>query len=326
MKKVRDHVEDKYSQEIKNIDDIIKKATRSSRPSVNEAIEDLLEAGGKRIRPLLLISSWELGESSEDRESILPLGAALEILHMATLVHDDIIDRAYKRRGVLTTGQKFGFERALFVGDFLLSRAYNMFHKHLSPEKFMRLDKILQATCEGEIKEFDCRHDLDTSLLDYLRQIRRKTALLFGFSTYIGGYEGGMEKKNLKFIYRFGIQLGMAFQIQDDLLDFVGNPGEMGKSVGSDLANGVYSLPVQLILQDDEYGKQARKIIKQERIDKKNFQRLKDMMVNAGIIARVEQWVERYSARAEKAAENLPKNSSSADLLFFLEIMRARNS
>ncbi len=326
MQRARDRFEDKYSQEIKKIDDIIKKATRSSRPSVNEAIADLLEAGGKRIRPLLLISSWELGEPSENRESILPLGAAVEILHMATLVHDDIIDKAYKRRGVTATGQKFGFERGLFVGDFLLNRAYNMFHKHLSPEKFLRLDKVLQAICEGEIKEFAGRHNLAISLFDYLRQIRRKTALLFGFSTYTGGYEGGMEKKNLKFIYRFGIQLGMAFQIQDDLLDFVGNPGEMGKSVGRDLANGVFSLPVLLLLEDDEYGKQARDIIIQENIDEESFRRLKEMMEKAGVIYQIEQWVERYTARANRAVESLPEKSSTADLLFFLKIMRERNS
>ncbi len=326
MKSVRDRVESKYSQDIKNIDDIIKEATRSSRPAVNEAIADLLEAGGKRIRPLLLISSWKSGEPGEKRENILPLGAAVEILHMATLVHDDIIDKAYKRRGVLTTGQKFGPERALFVGDFLLNRAYNLFHRHLSPEKFLRLDKILQAICEGEIKEFDCRYDLDMSILDYLRQIRRKTALLFGFSTYIGGYEGGMEKTNLKLVYRFGIQLGMAFQIQDDLLDFVGNPGEMGKSVGCDMTNGVYSLPVLLLLQDDEYGEQARDIIKRENIEEKSFQCLKEMMVDSGVIAQTEQWIQRYADRAQSAAKRLPENSSSAELLFFLEVLRARNS
>ncbi len=326
MKSVRERFQAEFSQEIKYIDDIIQEAANSSRPVLTEAVDDLISAGGKRVRPLLLVSAWKVNNGGNRKEKILPLAAAVEILHMATLVHDDLIDEADKRRGVPSAGSKFGTDRALFVGDYLLNRAYALFHSHLSPEIFPRLDKVLKKICEGELKEFESRYDSDLSFLDYIRQIRRKTALLFGFATFTGAYEGGIRGRDLKLIYRYGIQLGMAFQIQDDILDFVGSPEKLGKPVGRDLANGVYSLPVLMLLQQQEYASQVKSILQQESIAGEDLQKLNRLMQKAGVRERVNSLLQRYIHRAKKAGESLQRQGTSDRLLFFLEILQKRNS
>ena len=246
--KTLNQILNKHNSSLKKIDENIRKITKSNYPVINHSISDLISGGGKRLRPLMVILSGCFGDYNS---KILEMAAGIEILHMATLVHDDIIDDAEKRRGNNTAQNKFGNNTAVFIGDFLLSKAFKIFVKHSQKKPMYRLSNIVNTICEGEINQFQNKFNTEISITQYFKRIRKKTALLFGFSTYLGAYESGLRNQELYNLYNVGLNFGMAFQIQDDILDFQGQEKIMGKEIGQDIDSGVYTLPLVIALKND---------------------------------------------------------------------------
>lgn len=199
----------------------------SSRNIINTAVEDLIMGGGKRLRPIMFFWAARFGNFEKDK--FLSIAAGIELLHMATLVHDDIIDEAKLRRGEITAQERFGKNVAVFVGDYLLTKSNDLFSQNLSRHCLKRLNRTVGLICEGEIAQYEEKYNIDIEMKDYFRRIRRKTALLFAISTYMGAYEAGLRDKKLSLLYNFALEMGMTFQIQDDLLDFVGKEEKTGK-------------------------------------------------------------------------------------------------
>jgi heptaprenyl diphosphate synthase len=217
---------------------------------VRSAIEELLSASGKMLRPAFVLLASRFGTADPAR--IRRVAAAVEMLHMATLVHDDIIDGARLRRGVATLNATAGPRTAVLVGDWLLASAVSLIVDLGETQDARALATITARICAGEISQSSDRGVVHTSVRRYRRRIAAKTAALFSLSFYVGARESGCPEPLAAVLRRLGYCLGMGFQIIDDILDFRREGARSGKPTGNDLAQGIYTLPVILALRAND--------------------------------------------------------------------------
>lgn len=212
----------------------------------------LFEAGGKRMRPALVFLCGRLGTAAYER-----LGAAakaVELVHASTLVHDDVIDHSPTRRGAPTVAAAAGEGTAIVVGDYYFARAYGEAARSGDVEVVAGLARAVMSVCEGELRQQSERHRYRPGLYRYFRRIRLKTASLLEAACEAGGRLGGLPDAQLDALRLYGLYLGLAFQVADDLLDYVGEEQEVGKPVGHDLLEGSATLPLMLARDDPEVG------------------------------------------------------------------------
>lgn len=209
---------------------------------VRQTARHLLFAGGKRLRPLLaLLSSRVCGSDSSDN---LTFSTLFEYLHTATLLHDDLVDGASIRRGKPAAHAVFGNETAVLTGDFLLARALSLAAATGNPEIIKIIAEITEQMSQGEIEQLHNRGRLDLSEAEYLEVIRRKTAVLIQGACHAGALLAGAAEADAAALKSYGLHLGMAFQMADDLLDYTADAQTLGKAVGTDLKEGKLTLPV----------------------------------------------------------------------------------
>ena len=227
---------------MKSVDEVIRARLHSDVPLVQQIAEYIIAAGGKRMRPaLLLLASGAVAYTGKHHHE---LAAVVEFIHTATLLHDDVVDESTLRRGRETANAQFGNAASVLVGDFLYSRAFQM----MVGVGNMRIMEVLaDATniiAEGEVLQLMNCHNPDVSVDDYLRVVRYKTAKLFEASSRLGALLGGASQEQEAGLAAYGMHLGTAFQIVDDVLDYSGKEGEIGKHLGDDLAEGKPTLPL----------------------------------------------------------------------------------
>jgi heptaprenyl diphosphate synthase len=216
----------------------------SDFPFVSVLAQHLLRAGGKRLRVALTFLGAGFGDRDTAHESnVRKLAAALELTHVATLQHDDIIDRADTRHGVPAVNAQWTNTLAVLSGDYLFAKS-SMLAAEVGGEVPRVLAETIAALCEGQIKEIEAAYRTERDPHDYLDVIERKTARLFASSAYLGARVGGADMETAKKLERYGTTFGLTFQLVDDLLDFLGDERTLGKPVGTDIKAGVYTLPV----------------------------------------------------------------------------------
>jgi geranylgeranyl pyrophosphate synthase len=218
--------------------------------AVSAPAGDTLRAGGKRIRPLLVFCAAPRGRPDR-RPALTSTAAAVELVHMATLVHDDLIDGASLRRGRPTVARALGAERAVQVGDFLFARAFGELTRAGSTAAVRTLAGAALDLSRGELDQHRAALDVALTEEQYLRRCRRKTAALFAAACRLGAYVGGADARVQARLETFGTSVGIAFQIFDDILDLTGDPVDTGKPRGTDLRGGTITLPVILALLDE---------------------------------------------------------------------------
>jgi heptaprenyl diphosphate synthase len=218
----------------------LREVAESDQPFVQEAATYLIDAGGKRFRPMLTLLTGFLGDPKDAR--IVPCAAAIELTHLATLYHDDVIDETTMRRGVPTANVRYGNSIAVLAGDFLLARASSL-ASGLGTYVSRRLADTIAALCEGQIMETSSLGRTDFDVDHYLEVIRRKTGALIATSCHMGAWLAGAPEAVVDGVTSYGDALGMAFQLSDDILDIEGDSGESGKVPGTDLREGVMTLP-----------------------------------------------------------------------------------
>lgn len=312
-------IEDKLYQKIysklnKNIIEI----TNSKRHIVNEAVNDLVDGGGKKLRPFLMFLAASFGDDY-DKDKLLQLGSGIELLHMASLVHDDIIDNADLRRGKESAQKKFGKKEAVFIGDFLLSKTFDIFFDYLDRDVLKKMNKHVRLLCEGEIEQSEKRYDLQIGIRDYYRRIRHKTALLFALSSYLGAYVSGIRGKKLNILYKLGLEIGMAFQIQDDLLDFEGDENNTGKVLARDLKEGIVTLPVILLMEKPKYNDKYQ-IYNKNVLDQGVVNSIIEDVRRSGVLKESREILLVFINRVKKYMDQLPKNKAKRKLEKLIEL------
>ena len=210
---------------------------------------EALTAGGKRLRPILLVLSARMGEP--EGGALLTASTAIEVLHTATLIHDDVVDKAGSRRGRPTTAAAHGREVAVATGDYLFAEAFYGLAEIGDPRLVRAFSEAAMGLAAGELEQFrSARGPVEVEA--YLEHIRMKTAGLFKAACVVGGTLGGLSIKQVDALATYGQALGLAFQMSDDVMDLVGKPGLMGKGVGADLAEGTVTLPVIFALKEGD--------------------------------------------------------------------------
>ncbi len=312
-------IEDEFYQKISSeLNTNIVYITRSKRNIIKQAVEDLINGGGKKLRPFIMFLSASFGDDY-DQEKLLQLGSGIELLHMASLVHDDIIDNAKLRRGKETAQKKFGKKEAVFIGDFLLSRTFDVFFDYLDKDSLRKMNKHIRLLCEGEIEQSEKRFDLQIGIRDYYRRIRHKTALLFALSSYLGAHVSGIRGKKLSILYKLGLEIGMAFQIQDDILDFEGDENETGKFLVRDLKEGIITLPVILLMERDKY-RNKYSAYNNNILDDQIVQMMISDIKKTGMIEESREILITFIKRVEKYLAQLPENKAKRKLEKLIEV------
>ena len=224
------------------VDALIRRRLASDVALVNQVAEYIIGAGGKRLRPmLLLLAARALGHRGPDAHQ---LAAVVEFIHTATLLHDDVVDESDLRRGRRTANAVFGNAASVLVGDFLYSRSFQLMVELDRMEVMQVLADTTNRIAEGEVLQLLHVRNPDTDEAAYLRVIERKTAVLFAAGTRLGALASGADAATQQALYDYGMNLGYAFQIADDVLDYTADAADLGKNLGDDLAEGKATLPL----------------------------------------------------------------------------------
>ena len=233
--------------DLARVEEIIAETARVDSQPVSALLGAVVSTRGKRLRPALACLAGGLRGGST--EALARLAAAIELLHMATLVHDDFVDDAPTRRGRPTIHATVDARAALLVGDYLFARAATVCTEAGSLRVVGIFARALVAVCDGELRQSYGEASAHPTRADYFRRIRSKTAELFRVATEAGAIVGGSDESEVAALSHYGMSLGVAFQIADDVLDFVGDEREMGKPSGNDFGNGIITLPTIVYLE-----------------------------------------------------------------------------
>ncbi len=290
--------------ELISVREKILEAVSATSEDIKVPLMALIEGNGKMLRPAFLILSSHFGNF--ERERVVSLSAAVEMLHMATLVHDDMIDNSPVRRGRPTLHTLHGEKNAVIMGDFLFSRAFRMAASYSEKENALNLAQVVSRICEGEIRQNTGRYDAGIGVREYRRRIMGKTALLFSLCCHIGARESSCDPEVAMRLRRFGYNIGMGFQIIDDILDFTGTEEAIGKPVGADVRDGVYTLPLLYALEKDSGG--LRRELAGRPASKRGIRRIIRKTEDLEGIKRARQDAAQYTERALRECGLLPQS------------------
>ena len=231
-----------FEMEMRSVDRIINRyMTSDSTPIISELSSHLIKAGGKRLRPLLTIASAKMCDYSGDAH--IKLAAAIEFIHSATLLHDDVVDESEKRRGKPTANFLWNNQSSVLVGDYLFSKSFQLMVEAGSLNVLSILADASATISEGEILQLSAVRNLNTSQEVYYKIIEGKTAALFSAATKVGAVIANSEKDFVTAFMNYGKFLGLCFQLTDDLLDYIGDEESLGKKIGDDFKEGKLTLP-----------------------------------------------------------------------------------
>ncbi len=282
-----------------------------------EACLKLLQSGGKRLRPLLVIQSGMC--FSPLNLAMIDAAVASELIHTASLVHDDIIDQADLRRGVSTTNSDLGNYAAVLTGDYIFAQAFSLLASHnlLKPMEYMC--QAIQAMCSGEINQAGEKFDPQLSLSQYFKRMEQKTSALLTASCKAGASCAGASDTQLMIFDQFGTQIGYAFQIIDDLKDYVGIRSKIGKPVNKDLTQGHITLPLILCLQDSSSNQWVKDIILRQQIDDEELFKIQTFLEENSYIEQSIKIAQDCINNAKNSLNPLPVSNSKTFLINLAE-------
>ncbi len=243
-----DILSDLLDQDMNQVNALIIQNMRSDVTLIPRLAQYLIMAGGKRIRPLLTLASTAMFEGPMEKS--YHLAAAVEFIHTATLLHDDVVDESNERRGQQAANLIFGNQASVLVGDFLFSKSFQMMVKSGSLDILRILSNAAAIIAQGEVLQLSTTNDIKTSISEYIKVIESKTAALFAASCEVGAVLSTRSVEERKAMRNYGIKLGNAFQIIDDTLDYIADQETLGKNIGDDFKEGKMTAPVIFALQD----------------------------------------------------------------------------
>lgn len=281
-------------------------------PDLSAALSILLSSGGKRIRPRIILLIGSIYNAPKD--TLITLAASIELLHTATLVHDDLIDEALFRRGVPTLNSKWSPAATVLTGDFVFASAAHLASMTNSIEVMALFSKTLQTIVNGEVNQlFSSR--CNTSKEDYYRRIYSKTASLFETSTHTAGIISQVMPQQVEILRKFGYELGMAFQIIDDILDYRGDQSVVGKPVGGDLRQGLFTLPFLYYMEIAKNDTEVNKLVNGDcPFDESRVSSIVSRIAESEAIDRSIEEAKQFSDRALQCLQQLPESPELDEL------------
>jgi octaprenyl-diphosphate synthase len=315
---------DYLHREIPRIDEVIRKETASLDPLVRPVAEHVMLAGGKRLRPVLcILCARSFGFRAAE---VYPLGAALEFLHSATLLHDDILDNATLRRGKPAAHVRFGAAKTILAGDVLLALANKLVAGYETPALMHSLSEAIIQTASGEILELSSIGNPFISRDEYFRIITGKTAFLISSAMECGAILAACPARNRAAAARYGLNLGIAFQLVDDALDFTAREEISGKPRGGDLREGKFTMPLLLYL--DDLGEKERAILASRitggTLDEDELGDLLRRIESRHCAEQTREMARHYLQEARDALELFPSGEERALLEMVIEYVRNR--
>ena len=312
--------------EMARVDKTVREAAKVDFPIVSALIRDIVSAGGKRLRPLLLLLSARGFDRNLDRAVVAAAG--VELLHTASLVHDDNIDRSSLRRGQPTLNTQVSSGAVILIGDYLFAQSAILAAESNDPRVVKIFATSLAEICDGQIRETLDAHRLDQTRDDYDRRIYGKTAALFAGATEMGAVIAGAPENAIQQLRQFGTDLGMAFQIIDDVLDLREGTQVLGKPAGNDLRQGVITLPVMKFLETASPAQTelVRQVVLGEESDDTIIDRLIGEIRVSDAIGTAEAEAFGYIANARDRLEVVPDSETRAMLVEVLQSAFDRSS
>lgn len=308
-------------REIEEVTETIKKNAKCKDKIIENSIIELVNSGGKMLRPAFTLIASRFGDYNKERAQAL--ASVMEMFHMATLVHDDIIDEAKFRRGKETVQSKYGKNYAVYIGDYLFCICFRILATTSSIDRGIDVDtKVMSKICLGEINQLNSIFNKNLSIKEYFRIIAGKTAELFSLSFYIGAAESGCDKKVCRLFWSIGHNIGMSFQIIDDILDYIGSGEQLGKSVGNDLKEGLYTLPLLLAIQNNP--NKFEELLKDDEYEEDEIKQIVDAVKDNGGIKEAIKISEKYTKKAFRDINKLPDNEYKQILLEVVERLLVR--
>ncbi|HEU4354234.1 MAG TPA: polyprenyl synthetase family protein [Actinomycetota bacterium] len=306
---------------LEEVETALEKAVRADSEMLAETARYLLEAGGKRFRPMLVLLSGYFGDPADPR--LIPGAVAIELVHAATLYHDDVIDEAESRHGVPSVNARWDNTVAILTGDYLFARASEI-SSDLGADVIALLARTIATLCDGQIREVEASGDIDQTQEAYLEVIRRKTGALIATSCRLGGMLSGAAPQHVGVLETYGEALGMAFQLSDDIMDVTSSASELGKEPGVDMREGVYTLPVLLALGDGEEGAELRALLSAGPPDGERLARALEIVRRPATLDGARAAVAAEVDRARELAERLPAGVARTALVQLAEFLAVR--
>jgi len=305
-------INEPIQEDLTKVEENLRALSMADLPWMAEPLRQIVESGGKRIRPALTLLAGKFYRYRA--ELLVPMATAIELFHAATLVHDDTVDNSAVRRGRPTVNSLWGKEIAVLLGDYLFSKSADLVCSAGDLRVMKVFAQTLMSISSGQLRQFVKAFDWRQDRQEYYRQIESKTASLFAAAGESGAILSAAPAEGIKALKTYVHDLGMAFQIVDDVLDFVGEEEEMGKPVGSDLLQGTLTLPVIFLMERHPDHPVVREVF-QSGGSEAGVEQVIEMIHNSSIIEECYQTASDFCAQACRALEQLPENACRKSLL-----------
>lgn len=306
------------------VEDLLESTKQVDLAPLRRMLDHALKARGKRLRPALVLLAGSFGDYNLNK--LVPLGAAIELLHTASLVHDDVVDGATSRRGRPTANSMFDNALTVLLGDYMFANAAEMVTRTGSLHVTRLFALALMKMTSGELDQDAAAFDVGKDIQNYLWRIAGKTASLFANATEGGAVLGGSDAATVEALRVYGYSIGMAFQIVDDLLDFTGDEAEMGKPVGSDLREGTVTLPGLLLLERYPENNPIKRFFTARRDREERLQEALQAVRSTDVLTISMDMARDYVQRASDAVAFLPDGAAKQTLAEIGEYVLNRKS
>lgn len=307
-----DTIYEPIREDLAEVETRLRALAEVSYPRLAQLLGHSLGGGGKRVRPALVLLSAKF--YNYDPGSLLPMAVAVEVLHTATLVHDDAIDHSPLRRGSPTINQVWGEDKAILLGDYLLAQAEELVSQTQNLSVIRLFARAIMTLASGELAQAFTAFNLEQTREQYFARVAAKTASLLTLATESGAILSRAPEKMTAALKDYGHNLGIAFQIVDDVLDFIGDEAEMGKPTGSDLSEGTLTLPAMMALERYPADNPIRRLFNHQGDRQQNIGLAIELVSNSGVLEECYRVAQDYSARAGASLETLPANPARNSL------------
>lgn len=290
---------DQVSEQLTALETELQAVTNSEAKFIKDIGQHLVQAGGKRLRPALYFLCTRSGPGS--KMAVMPMAAAIELIHMATLVHDDVIDNATTRRGRPTANARWGNHASVLTGDYLFSKSFSLIACEYDQRLLKVLTDVICSMCEGEIIQHQESFDAAQREAEYYIRIAKKTADFIAASCELGALVAGLKAEEVDGLRRYGYAIGMAFQVTDDILDVTATSEQIGKPAGNDLRQGIVTLPVIHALRHSADREELKAIVGMREMSDEAVRRGLEIIHATDAVAASYQVVDDFLVQAKAA-------------------------